>query len=587
MTPITRLTLFLTLALLLAACSAIPADLPASPPPISDQTPMPPVFPSPTPEPVSPAEALTPVPLPTPAFAEQDDPAAVLGIQANTPPEDAILYARADGAVVLHRLADGSEKELLRPGRYLTSLDAGEGAFLVPMIFPPAASPDGRWLLIATPGQGVWLVATDGSVHRRIAEAPIAATWAPDSRRITFTQVNASPPANWRAIYVQDVVDGGEPRVLTELPDRAMIAYWSPGCPTDTNASDASCGRHIASITCQGNDDVVCAVWIIDVNSGGARDVCRFTPSASDSVPFEYAWGASGSDFLVWSAHRACPLDGEMLPLSQAFDHIHNVISPDGQLWAFFDPGTAALPGKEDALIIRNAYSAAGVFYTGFHNMHRMWWTQDGRHLVITMGPPGENQTIFLLDPAAGSLTPVARNAVFLGVLSHLKRQGVASPAWFASHRLLPDPGPVEDWTTYRLPELKMILRAPATWRVQQVGRGRYVIANFALERAAGGVRLTPDLFEMVIQRSYGRGAPINPEQWLEAAKVTAPPGREQQVITLAGRPATHSIDKAFPLSETFSTFYENFTVTITRSSLNPDYDTIFQQILNTIQFQP
>jgi len=189
--------------------------------------------------------------LPTSAPASQVEPAEVLGIDLNGPVDDALIFARSDGSVILHDLASGNELELLGAGHYALDSAESEGYFLTPLIYPPAVSPDGRWLLLPTPANGSWLVAIDGSEQRQISEHPLAATWAPDSRRIAYTDFGNQPhPPHPNAILVQDVVAGEAPQVLAELPARAMYAFWSPGCPADSYASGSSCGRHIVSLTC-------------------------------------------------------------------------------------------------------------------------------------------------------------------------------------------------------------------------------------------------------------------------------------------------------------------------------------------------
>ena len=582
-----RLIGIIFLWLLLAGCASIPPELPPTPLPTQTVVPgatrhsSPTAIPSPTPAP------RLPTPLPSPAPAAQVDPAAVLGIQPDTPPEDAVLYARADGAIIRHNLADGSDLVILPPDAYELDPAASEGYFLVPILYPPAASPDGRWLLVPTQTQGTWLAALDGSYHRQISEHAIAATWSPDSQHITYTNfANQEYPPHPKAVYVQDVVAGEAPHILTELPARAMYAYWSPGCPSDSYGSGSSCGRHIASLTCQGDNPVTCTVWLIDVRSGDAEDICKFTPLARDSVPWEYAWDETGFDFWLLGQHRTCTILGETLPLSRAFNLIHNVISPDRTLWAFYDPATPALPNMDSALIIRNAHTAAGVFYRSYHNMHRLWWTEDGRHLVVVMGQE-VGHDIFLLAPATGERSPIARDATFLGVLSHLKHQGVAPGGWMASYQMLPEAGSEADWPTFYLPELKMTLRAPEGWRVQQVGRGRYVIANFALDRAVGGIRLSPPAMEIVLQREYGRRIPMDAKAWLEMTRTTLPPNKTlEKEMRLAGRPAVRILDIRNPLSESIKTFNENYTVTITRTPLNPEQDKIFQQILASIRWE-
>ena len=580
-----RLGWVLLFLFLLAGCAAPP---PLETPPATAASPTAPATTAITPTqlPASPTpdnSLLSPEMLPTPAPASQVNPAEVLGVDLDRPVEDQIIYARADGAVILHDLASGDEQELLGAEHFVSDQEPGMHYFLVPILAPAAISPDGRWLLQPTRRQGTWLVAMDGSQQRQINKYPIAATWAPDSRRITYTNsgIQRHPP-HPNAIFVQDVVAGEAPQVLAELPSRPMYAYWSPGCPEDSYASGSSCGRHIASITCSDSELKVCTVWMVDVSLGDARAACQFSTRFRDSAFREYAWDETGFDFWLLSKNRTCTISGDTLPLSRAFDFINNVISPDQRLWAFYDPDAVYLPNMKEPLSIRNAQTAAGVFYQA-RNRHLRWWTQDGAHLVVVMGPEvGHN--IFLLNPATSELTPIADNVTFLGVVSHLRRQGVLTTNLATGYRMLPDAGPAADWPAFYLPELKMTVRVPAGWRVQQAGRGRYVISNFALDRAVGVIRLSPQTMEIVIQRGYGRSTHIDPDAWLDTVKVTQQ-GETLEELTLAGHPAVRIIDKTRPFSEVIGTFNENYTVTITRSSLNPTYDAIFQQILNSIRW--
>ena len=551
------------LLILLAGCAFVPPDLPAPTPVISVFTPAPPLA------------------LPTPAPASQADIAVVLGIEPGTPIDDQVIYARADGSVIFHDLASGSERELLGAGRYVLDPKADEGYFLTPLLYPPAISPDGRWLLLSTQTGGSWLAAMDGSEQRQIDEHPLAATWAPDSLRIAYTNfANQPQPPNPDAIFVRNVVENDMPRILAELSSRAMYAFWSPGC-ADGHASGSSCGRHIASITCSGSDAPICTVWLADVNSGEAQPICRFTARSLESTPQGFAWATDGFLFWTLEGRRACTILGDVMPLSRAFDLHWNVPSPDGVLWVNYAP----LAGREGALTLRNAETGAGVFFSDFSSMPRPHWTADSRHLVVVSGD-APKQDVVLLDAASGELTPIARDVTFLGVFSQLRQRGVLPANMSGAHRGLPEAGPATDWPRYHLPELGLTVQAPAGWRVQQVGRGRYVIANFAFDQTVGVIPLLSDNFEVVISRTYGRGAPItDADNWLHIQKETQSWGRVVEEVTLAGQPAVLVIDAAYLLSESYRTFHGNYEIIIERAPLNSAYDAIFRQILNSIQW--
>ncbi len=61
--------------------------------------------------------------------------------------------------------------------------------------------------------------------------------------------------------------------------------------------------------------------------------------------------------------------------------------------------------------------------------------------------------------------------------------------------------------------------------------------------------------------------------------------GRVVGEVTLAGQPAVHIVNVAYPVSESYRTFWENDEIIIESASLNSASNAIFRQILNSIQW--
>ncbi len=530
----------------------------------------------------------TPAPppaLPTPLPAAETSPDRVLGItridmtsgqiiSTRKAASDQVLYARGDGSVILHDLDDGGETELLGPENYTLDAAAGEGYFLLPLIFPAKASPDGQWLIIPTQSQGTWLVASDGSVRRRISEHPLAFTWAPDSRRIAATHNwGQQRPRQPNAIFVQNVVEDEEERLLAELPAQVNALRWSPD------------SRHLAAITYSDNPAPQLVTWLVDTVSGEFEELCRYAAPGREGGGNDYRWSPQGDAFWTLPGWRICPTDGSApWPLSRAFTPGTATLSPDHQFAAFVDDSD---PKRLPSVTVRRSDGGSGVTYTKGLSapLHRPAWTADSQHLVVVMGPE-QGQKIVVLDVNTGELTPVAADAIFLGVMSQLRRSDIVQEDISDDMMMLAEAGPVETWQPYHLPDLGITLRAPGEWRVTRVDRGRYVIANFAMARNWGLTPLPPDALEIIIHRAYGGGEEINPGNWLRTQKQSLAFGHRVEKRTLAGRAALRVIDQVQPLSETWLTVKDNFEIIIERAPLDPATDMIFRQILDSIHWK-
>jgi len=489
-------------------------------------------------------------------------------------PPGKILYARADGSVFLQDLITGQELELLGPESYRLDSSAGEGYFLLPMLYPITASPNEQWLIIPTQRHGTWLVAADGSQRRQISEHPLATSWAPDSRHITYTHNwGQQHPDDPNVIFVQDVVGGGAEQRLAELPAQVSFPLWSPACMDDAPARD--CGRHIVASTHHSDRTTL---WLVDAGTGAYEELCRYTPRGTESVYGQYLWSQQGD--AVWSlgGWRVCPVDDRPpLPISRTVRPGPSSTSPDQKYGASVEGGSTILVYPREGCV-------GTAFDEGLHNVHSPLTWLDNENLLVVMGPE-QGHDIYIMHLFDGKLTPVARNVTFLGELSHLRQLQVLPNVTDSELELeiLPA-GPEDTWQTRNLPEMNLTLRVPAGWRLDGTGRGRYVISNVRAQ--SGMFALPPEALEIVISRTYGNGLDINPGTWLRQSQQSLAFGHKVERTTLAGRPALHVIDKVEPLWESWHTVKDNYEIIIERAPLNSDLDAIFQQMLASIQFE-
>ncbi|MCL4788822.1 MAG: S9 family peptidase [Verrucomicrobia bacterium] len=132
---------------------------------------------------------------------------------------------------------------LLAGGSALAGAETGspithEALWLLKQVGAPAASPDGKWVIVPVTEPAydekdevsdLWLVPGDGSTPpRRFTTArsrESAPAWSPDSRQVVFTAKREGDDA--AQIYVISI-DGGEARRLTQLALGARAPLWSP-----------------------------------------------------------------------------------------------------------------------------------------------------------------------------------------------------------------------------------------------------------------------------------------------------------------------------------------------------------------------
>ena len=255
--------------------------------------------------PDTPAPPLTPVPSATPGPSGFSPPARVPGF------DEGLVLIADDGSVIIYTPGSGRVETLFGPNTYrLGSFDSPD-----PVWLPPRLSPDGRRLLLPRIGD-TWLAeraAPEGNVAqataRPLLDERLWATWAPDSRRIVYY---ATEPGmqdfGGGLIYVLDTVGEGEPQLLTTLPVDAFWAIWSPGCAADRTSGD--CGRSIAALGA-GDDAIGLAVWLMDSQTGKARELGQFDPPNIDLTTW-LRWSTDGTG-LIGRADDSdvfFPLDG-------------------------------------------------------------------------------------------------------------------------------------------------------------------------------------------------------------------------------------------------------------------------------------
>ncbi len=510
-----------------------------------------------------PTESPTPPPSPTP------EPAEVLDITPSPPSTDTVLLAREDGSLVLHPLSGGAERVLLGPGRY----DVSAEGFLAIITSPVRLSPDGEWLLVPTPEDGTWLVSLDGETRRQVAPERLIATWAPDSQRIVFRgQFSPKPGQQENEVAIQNVVDGGEPRVLARLPGKVHFPTWSPGC-------DESDRDKIAALSTEAYTGIV---WLLDAGSGERRPLGQFITRATEGYPGMIRWAPDCEE--VWISARfgprAFPVDGGGLrPLVSR----QRKLSPGGDLRAAVER-TPDLDATR--LIVWRVDSGATVRYdeATFEQAEGVDWTSDGRR-VLVQAYTSDGYKLWAVDPAVGEPELVAEHVTFLGTLDGLRQKSTEVAAERMTVRTLPTPGAPSTWAVQELPHLGWRLRAPEAWRFEVDDVGGPPIAtlsNFEVEGAQGGASLGEDHIEVTFRLLHWP-ADEDFSTWLsktvemEPCQVTAEP------ITVAGQRGALVRSVVSPISEDVRVPLGDRELRIHRWPISTTQDTVFEQILNTL----
>jgi hypothetical protein len=290
------------------------------------------------------------------------------------PTRETVVYATRGGDIVLHDVVRGQRVTVLA-GKY--KLTEGECPTCITLYAPMRASPDGKWLLIPTPADGTWLVATDGSAQRQVHAETIAPTWAPDSVHFAYM---ADPPDRAdtsRALYIGEVTPGVAPRLLERFALASYLALWSPGCGEGPAAAEASCGQHIAVFVPEPEAATPHAstAWAVDVHTGTRRSIGAFVPPAVELGASDFRWSPTGDAVWVrnsWPAmgiDMALPLDGgPARPLVPAC--LFGCVPPTANTFymesgwrILYKYGEAAIEAKSP--LGENREVAKGIFFLG------------------------------------------------------------------------------------------------------------------------------------------------------------------------------------------------------------------------------
>ncbi len=555
------------------------------------------VLKTPTPSPIvlapMPASTLLPTSAPSAPTASTTlsptrSPADVLGIAPTSSSTDTVLLARADGALVLHNLADNCERVLLDPGLY--DVMSGDTTYLIPLGWPVRLSPDGRWLLVPTPKDGTWLASLDGQTRRQVSKERLQATWAPDSRRIAFLREKGPMPREQdHAVYIQDV--RGDPlraaRLLARLPGEIHSLAWSPGCADATQNTLADCGRSIAVFArAQDSPSDDYTAWLIDPTSGQARELGHFLPPPVGGTLFP-TWSPPGDEVETWNWWQepiVFPVTGGgPKPLVSACSWPCEA-SPAGRLLASISPVPQSNLSR---LTVARVDSGASVtFDTPYEQLEAVQWTNDGRR-VLVKSYTGGGYTLWGVDPAVGQPELVAEKITFLGTLEALRQRSTEVGARRVALRALPAAGDPSTWITRTLLGLGVRLRVPAQWRFDVQGNGitqTVTLANFEFESGVDSASLTNDQIEITLRR-FPRPPFTDLTGWLsqtvqmEQNQVTA------EATTVAGRPAARVHPIISPVSEQVRVPLDDQTeLWITRRPFTPNQAAVFEQIVKSIE---
>ncbi len=432
--PIVQLAgLVLASLLILGACAPLPGPTVELTPSLEPAAPTPLVTPSPTPTAAPKARATA---------AGAAPPATLVDVALR-----GLVFVRADGALVRRSFSTDEDVVLLPPGAYAAE---GDAASMVPIGWPLRASADARWLLVPTPDQGAWLVSWDGQVQRRINAERLSATWAPDNQRIVFIyQTGAPPRARDNEVYVQNVVSGGEARLLTRLSQPVGYIFWSPACPGLGSGGADACAERIAAVTCAKDaPDVVCTVWLLDAGSAASRALGQFRPAAIGIAPINFGWAPSGTAFYVGIAADgplAFPVDGggprplvgNLPGLAQRQPAAYPLLSPDGTRLAQLQPSAAKQGGQ--ALVILDVRANTAIHqsapYPGGATV--AGWLNDDVALIRYV--ENDAQILAGMNIASGETQKLVYSDVFIGSWRQLMTRSTEVSA--IEGRLVDQPG--------------------------------------------------------------------------------------------------------------------------------------------------
>jgi len=509
---------------------------------------------------VSPGATISPRPRATAAIgtpiSPPPTPNAALGIPDFT---DAILFVRASD-VILHDLASGQEHAVLR-GAY----DLGPDGFEVHdflYAWPVRLSPDGRWLVVPTPKNGTWLASIDGIIQRQIAPVHMAVSWAPDSRRITFTYGTNRYETDWPApeayaaraneVYVQDVIGNAAPRLLARLPGKALYPIWSPGCDGTPHVATSDCGRHVfVYAACQSAAGGICEAWLIDVASGETRLLGRYNGGLMSLDDSARVWSPAGDEVWLnsvsWTPRIAFPIDGRPpRPVVDAYT---------------YPPGVM----RHRDITTPGGWTIERQLGMGAGGADNLWAVRSRRTTRIGIS-----------------------DVYYVSTYDELRRAAAGLEQKQATLRPLPGAGEPSQWTAYESPGFGVRLQAPAGWRFEEQFYGdrvfSVVLANFGFETPNGLVSLDEDRLEVTLRRwTPERPGATTAEDILAGWSTNA--GAIAEAMTVGGRPAVRARSRISPVSEQIEVPFESDEVVIVRQPLSLTQDTVFQQILASIEF--
>lgn len=471
-----------------------------------------------------------------------------------------MLLARDDGSLVLHPLSGDQERVLLGPDMY----DVFEDSFLIPIGWPVRLSPDGQWLLVPTPEEGTWLISVDGDVQRQIAPERLTATWAPDSERIVFRSERGSEPrAQDREVYIQNIVNGGEPRLLARLPEEVSYPTWSPGCGDE----------HSHQIAVRSGETYTHTVWLLDAASEEQRVLGQFLPVPTMGTP----------DMLRWS-----PGCDEVWVHAYAGDLAFSVSGGDPRPLVVKDPirspdGTLRAEVIRSRLIVARTDNSAHVTYTHpLKQPQTVQWTSEGRRILIEsyIGPA---HTLWAFDPAVEQPTLVAENVTFLGTLDALRKDSTEAATHALALETLPPAGPPSTWDLHDLPDLGVRLRVPPAWQFETPDGGNpsATLTNFKVGGTQGGAALGEDHIEIelaLVHRSPTKDAAV----WLTRTIELEQHYARVQSTALDGHPAAWVRSLISPVSEALRVpLLSEKELRITRRPISSTQDVVFKQILD------
>jgi hypothetical protein len=388
---------------------------------------------------------------------------------------DPLLLALGDGSLVVRYPDTGQITELLPRGMYQVRDDA----HLIPILWPVRMAPAGEpRAIIATPADGTWLVRLDGT-RTQLSERRLLATWAPDGRRIVYT--DSSPTTGLPEtgeVYIREL-DADAPQLLATVPGRAWNALWAPGCDGCPDA-----------VAVAAQIDTTLAITLIDVATGETRLLGEFTPPPMGGNLF-HSWSADGRYVVAQSEARtlAFPVEGGSPQPFVAVGAVPDGLpSPDGRTLA-----SIARDGELNAqvsVVALDSGAETAVART-FPQVERSFWSDDGRYLLLESYDCTASPCVYRLwavDGVTAEATLAAEAVAFIGSGPMLQARATETAGLVGSIIPTADRLGEGEWLRHELDDTGIVLEAPAAWSV--TGRGdRLTVANFD-SAAPGGVAL-------------------------------------------------------------------------------------------------